>query len=50
VGQLALDHRILLHELSTQRASLEEAFMELTRDSVEFATHAPALAQAGEAR
>jgi ABC-2 type transport system ATP-binding protein len=30
-----------LHELATQSASLEEAFMELTRDSVEF--HAEAL-------
>ena len=26
----------LLHELSLRRASLEEAFMDLTRDSVEF--------------
>jgi ABC-2 type transport system ATP-binding protein len=30
-----------LHELATQAASLEEAFMELTRESVEF--HAEAL-------
>ena len=32
----------MLHELTPQEASLEEAFMELTQDSVEF--HAPATA------
>jgi ABC-2 type transport system ATP-binding protein len=36
VGDLARDAGIALHELSAQQASLEEAFMELTRDSVEF--------------
>jgi len=36
IGQLAFDHRILLHEVTTQTASLEEAFMELTADSVEY--------------
>jgi ABC-2 type transport system ATP-binding protein len=36
VGDLARDAGIALHELSPQLASLEEAFMELTRDSVEF--------------
>jgi ABC-2 type transport system ATP-binding protein len=36
VGDLAADHGIRLQELSTQRASLEAAFMELTRDSLEF--------------
>jgi ABC-2 type transport system ATP-binding protein len=36
VGDLALDAGIALHELSPQLASLEEAFMELTRESVEF--------------
>jgi ABC-2 type transport system ATP-binding protein len=36
VGDLARDGGIALHELSPQLASLEEAFMELTRDSVEF--------------
>ncbi len=41
VGQAALDHHILLHHLAAQRASLEEAFMELTRDAVEY--HADAL-------
>jgi ABC-2 type transport system ATP-binding protein len=36
VGEVALEHRILLHELSLQLASLEEAFMELTHDAVEY--------------
>lgn len=36
VGSIAFEHGILLNELSTQRASLEEAFMEITRDSVEY--------------
>ena len=41
VGDLAGANGIFLHELATQSASLEEAFMELTRESVEF--HAEAL-------
>jgi ABC-2 type transport system ATP-binding protein len=36
VGTTAAEHGIALYELSPQTASLEEAFMELTRDSVEF--------------
>lgn len=36
IGELALDHRVQLHELTTLGASLEEAFMELTADSVEY--------------
>jgi ABC-2 type transport system ATP-binding protein len=36
VGDLAQDAGIVLHELSPQLASLEEAFMEFTRESVEF--------------
>jgi ABC-2 type transport system ATP-binding protein len=36
VGDLAAAARITLHQLATERGSLEEAFMELTRDSVEF--------------
>ncbi len=36
LGDLALESGIALHELSLQQASLEEAFMELTRDSVEY--------------
>jgi ABC-2 type transport system ATP-binding protein len=36
IGQAAADTGTVLHELTPQRASLEEAFMELTRDSVEY--------------
>ncbi|KNB50437.1 ABC transporter ATP-binding protein [Streptomyces caatingaensis] len=36
LGELAARHRIVLHELSPQRASLEEAFMRLTAGSVEY--------------
>jgi ABC-2 type transport system ATP-binding protein len=38
VGEAAASHRIVLHELTPQVASLEEAFMTLTRDDVEFKT------------
>jgi len=36
VGDLAAQHGLVIHELSSQAASLETAFMELTRDSVDF--------------
>ncbi|HUG15370.1 MAG TPA: ATP-binding cassette domain-containing protein [Thermomicrobiales bacterium] len=36
IGAIAFQHGIPLDELSPRRASLEDAFMELTRDSVEF--------------
>jgi ABC-2 type transport system ATP-binding protein len=36
VGDIAGANEIVLHELSVQDASLEEAFMELTRDSVDY--------------
>jgi ABC-2 type transport system ATP-binding protein len=36
IGELAAANGFVLHELATQAASLEDAFMELTRDSVEF--------------
>jgi len=36
VGDLALEHAVPLEELTVVRASLEEAFMELTADSVEY--------------
>jgi ABC-2 type transport system ATP-binding protein len=36
VGELAAQHSIVLHELTPVQASLESAFMTLTRDSVEF--------------
>ncbi|MFB0628477.1 ABC transporter ATP-binding protein [Streptomyces sp. AB3(2024)] len=50
LGELAAQHQIVLHELSPQRASLEEAFMRMTADSVEYHAHAPgAPAPAGAA-
>ena len=36
VGETAAANRIVLHELTPVQASLEEAFMELTREEVEF--------------
>ena len=36
IGEMAAANSLVLHELTPRRASLEEAFMELTRDSVEF--------------
>ncbi|MFB7169790.1 ABC transporter ATP-binding protein [Streptomyces sp. NPDC056254] len=41
LGELAARHQVVLHELSPQRASLEEAFMRMTADSVEYHAHAP---------
>jgi len=41
IGDLAFENGIRLHELAPAQASLEEAFMELTADSVEFHAHAP---------
>jgi ABC-2 type transport system ATP-binding protein len=38
IGKVAAEARIALIELVPQQASLEEAFMELTRDAVEFGT------------
>jgi ABC-2 type transport system ATP-binding protein len=37
IGEIAAAQRVVLHELTPQRASLEEAFMELTADDVEYA-------------
>jgi ABC-2 type transport system ATP-binding protein len=39
VGKLAARHGIELHELLTVKASLEAAFMKLTRDAVEYRPH-----------
>ncbi|MFG2646806.1 ATP-binding cassette domain-containing protein [Streptomyces sp. NPDC048436] len=41
IGELALRQRVLLHELTPRAASLEEAFMELTADSVEYLAGEP---------
>jgi ABC-2 type transport system ATP-binding protein len=40
IGELAAQHQLVLHELSPQQASLEEAFMQLTAESVEYHAHA----------
>jgi ABC-2 type transport system ATP-binding protein len=42
IGELAADCTLTLHELSPLRRSLEDAFMEMTHDAVEFRTHAVA--------
>jgi ABC-2 type transport system ATP-binding protein len=36
IADLAVERGMALHELAPQRASLEQAYMELTRDAVEF--------------
>jgi ABC-2 type transport system ATP-binding protein len=38
IGDIAAANQVVLHELSPQRGSLEEAFMQLTGDSVEYHT------------
>ena len=39
IGQTALDERIVLHGLTQHEASLEEAFMDMTRDAIDFHAH-----------
>jgi ABC-2 type transport system ATP-binding protein len=41
IGDLAFDNGIRVHELSPIQASLEQAFMELTKDSVEYHAAVP---------
>jgi ABC-2 type transport system ATP-binding protein len=49
IGDLAGANGIVLHELSPQEASLEEAYMELTHDSVEYRSdHAATAVPAGK--
>ncbi|SHE24693.1 abc transporter [Actinomyces glycerinitolerans] len=51
VGEIAAAHGIVLHELATQHASLEEAYLELTGNDVEYtAGSAPAPLPAAAAR
>ncbi|MGW9021975.1 ABC transporter ATP-binding protein [Leucobacter chromiiresistens] len=38
IGAVAAAHQIVLHELSPQQASLEDAYLELTRGEVEYST------------
>jgi ABC-2 type transport system ATP-binding protein len=44
VGDIAGANGVVLHELSAQAGSLEQAFMRITGDAVEYRTDAPALA------
>ena len=41
IGDIAWEHHIRIHELATQQASLEQAFMEMTRDAVEYHAYPP---------
>ncbi len=41
IAELAAWARIVVYELTPQRGSLEQAFMELTADSLEYGGHAP---------
>ncbi|WP_441251644.1 ABC transporter ATP-binding protein [Kitasatospora sp. McL0602] len=41
IGQLAFEHRLQLGELAVRTASLEEAFMELTADSIDYTAGDP---------
>jgi ABC-2 type transport system ATP-binding protein len=49
IGELAASASVVLHELSPQLATLEEAFMELTAGSLEYGQHSAATAAAGSA-
>jgi ABC-2 type transport system ATP-binding protein len=40
VGDVAAANGVTIHELSLVRVTLEEAFMELTHDSIEYRTDA----------
>jgi ABC-2 type transport system ATP-binding protein len=42
IGELASGAGVVLHELTPLRASLEDAYLRLTGDAVEYRTHAPA--------
>jgi ABC-2 type transport system ATP-binding protein len=42
VGDLAFDNGVRLHELAVVQASLEQVFMDMTRDSVEYQATVPA--------
>jgi hypothetical protein len=47
IGHVAADTATVLYELTPQHASLEEAFMELTRDSVDYHAEQPATSLTG---
>ncbi|MFJ5985539.1 ABC transporter ATP-binding protein [Lentzea sp. NPDC092896] len=41
IGDIAMEHRLRIHELTPVTASLESAYLELTRDSVEYTSAVP---------
>jgi ABC-2 type transport system ATP-binding protein len=47
IGELAVKHGIALYELTPRHASLEEAYLDITGDSVEYRAGQPARAAAG---
>ncbi|WP_017977102.1 ABC transporter ATP-binding protein [Actinopolyspora halophila] len=47
IGELAAGHGFVLHELSAQRGSLEDAFMQMTGQDVEYRTGEPESALPG---
>jgi ABC-2 type transport system ATP-binding protein len=50
IGDVAAAHGIALHELTPLEASLEQAFMELTREELEFeASKSPSERESEEA-
>ncbi len=49
VGEAAAAHRIVLHELFEERASLEAAFMEMTSDATEYRSGPPGAPTAPQA-
>jgi ABC-2 type transport system ATP-binding protein len=46
IGEIAAEESIVLHELTPRRASLEEAYMKLTDDAVDFRASASDIAEA----
>ncbi|OLE27866.1 MAG: export ABC transporter ATP-binding protein [Catenulispora sp. 13_1_20CM_3_70_7] len=48
VGDLAFDNGIRVHELTPIQASLEQAFMELTKESVEYHAAVPVAQRSGD--
>jgi ABC-2 type transport system ATP-binding protein len=50
IGDVAFEHGIRIHELAPRLASLEEAFMEMTKDDVEYRAVAPGSAARADDR
>ena len=50
IGDIAAAQGLTVHELFTQRSSLEQAFMEMTRDSVEYHAESPVSGEPSQER